>query len=190
LELCGTFSQYIAEVFAENPSAPLLFMGEDIGSSHGLICSPDFIRHKALPIWKRIARPIKEKRFKFLYHTDGRAKEILPIIVNEFGAEGFNPMEWLQRHLRDPAQLPRALAFRQRLLRDHAALRHTGAGGARNSGVDRKNRPQGGILIGSSSEVHDLVPVENALRMYETVQRYGRYPIKVSKHSSKQRATA
>jgi hypothetical protein len=27
--------------------------------------------------------------------------------------------------------------------------------------------------------VHDLVPVENALRMYQTVQRYGRYPINV-----------
>jgi hypothetical protein len=37
--------------------------------------------------------------------------------------------------------------------------------------------PQGGILIGSSSEVHDLVPVENALRMYATVRKYGRYPI-------------
>jgi hypothetical protein len=38
--------------------------------------------------------------------------------------------------------------------------------------------PQGGILIGSSSEVHDLIPAENALRMYQTVRKYGSYPIR------------
>jgi uroporphyrinogen-III decarboxylase len=48
-------------------------------------------------------------------------------------------------------------------------------------GLIEKIGPQGGILIGSSSEVHDLVPVENALRMYETVHRYGKYPIALSK---------
>jgi len=41
--------------------------------------------------------------------------------------------------------------------------------------------PSGGILIGSSSEVHDMVPVENALRMYETVRKYGSYPINVGR---------
>ena len=38
---------------------------------------------------------------------------------------------------------------------------------------------EGGILIGSLSEVHDLVPAENALRMYQTVKKYGNYPIKI-----------
>ena len=37
--------------------------------------------------------------------------------------------------------------------------------------------PSGGILIGSSSEVHDLIPAENALRMYATVHKYGAYAI-------------
>jgi hypothetical protein len=41
--------------------------------------------------------------------------------------------------------------------------------------------PQGGIFIGSSSEVHDAVPVENAARMYQTVHEYGQYPIDVDR---------
>ena len=41
--------------------------------------------------------------------------------------------------------------------------------------------PQGGIFIGSSSEVHDLVPVENALTMYRAVHEYGTYPIDVDR---------
>ena len=38
-----------------------------------------------------------------------------------------------------------------------------------------------GILMGFSSEVHDIVLVENALRMYETVRKYGSYPINVGR---------
>ena len=41
--------------------------------------------------------------------------------------------------------------------------------------------PQGGIFIGSSSEVHDAVPVENAVKMYQTVKEYGTYPIDVER---------
>ncbi len=41
--------------------------------------------------------------------------------------------------------------------------------------------PQAGILIGSSSEVHDEVPVANAAQMYRTVYEYGAYPIDVER---------
>ena len=41
--------------------------------------------------------------------------------------------------------------------------------------------PQGGIFIGSSSEVHDLVPVANMVTMYRTVHEYGQYPIDVER---------
>ena len=41
--------------------------------------------------------------------------------------------------------------------------------------------PQGGLFIGSSSEVHDLVPVANVVTMYRTVHEYGHYPIDVER---------
>ena len=47
--------------------------------------------------------------------------------------------------------------------------------------------PQGGIFIGSSSEVHDLVPPENAAKMYETVLEYGAYPIDVERIQRRRR---
>ena len=37
--------------------------------------------------------------------------------------------------------------------------------------------PQGGLFIGSSSEVHDAAPAANAAHMYWTVHDYGAYPI-------------
>jgi hypothetical protein len=179
LEVCGTFSQYIAEVFAENPSAPLMFMGEDVAGSQGPIFSPDFIRQKALPIWKRIARPIMEKGFKFLYHTDGKAEKILPIVVDELGADGFNPIE--RNGCNDIFEIRRA--YPHTLLFGNVCCETTLPYGSPEE-VEKETLelierlgPQGGILIGSSSEVHDLVPVENALRMYQTVRRQGTYPI-------------
>lgn len=41
--------------------------------------------------------------------------------------------------------------------------------------------PDGGIFIGSSSEVHDLIPIENVQVMYQTVHEYGTYPIDVER---------
>jgi len=43
LEVCGTFSQYIAEVFGENTSAPLMSMGEDIAGRFSLEFQEGFL---------------------------------------------------------------------------------------------------------------------------------------------------
>ena len=179
LEVCGTFSQYIAEIYVENATAPLLFMGEDVAGSNGPIFSPEFIRREALPIWRRIAKPVKDKGFKFLYHTDGRAEEILPIIVNELGADGFNPIE--RNGCNDIFAIRQA--YPRTLLFGNVCCEVTLPYGTPMD-VERETLelierlgPAGGLLIGSSSEVHDLVPVENALRMYETVRRFGGYPL-------------
>ena len=183
MDVCGTFSQYIIEVFVENPSAPLVFMGEDIAGTSGPIFNPNFIRKKALPIWKRIAKPAKDKGFKFLYHTDGRATEVLPIIVNELQADGFNPIE--RNGCNDIFEIRRN--YPKTLLFGNVCCEVTLPRGtpedveSETLEIIERIGPGGGILIGSSSEVHDLVPVENVLRMYETVRKHGMYPIKTGK---------
>jgi uroporphyrinogen-III decarboxylase len=181
LEVFGAFNQYIAEVYAENPSAPVLFMGDDVAAKHGLIFSPDFLRRKALPIWKRIAKPVKDKGYKFLYHTDGCAKDVLPIVVNELGADGFNPIE--RNGCNDIFEIrqlyPRTLLFGNVCCEVTLPYGTPEEVEGETLEIIEKLGPEGGILIGSSSEVHDLVPVENALRLYETVHRYGRHPIRI-----------
>lgn len=46
----------------------------------------------------------------------------------------------------------------------------------------------GGIFIGSSSEVHAHVPVENAAMMYRTVHEYGQFPIDLERVSVRRQA--
>jgi hypothetical protein len=183
MDCTAKFSAYIAQAFAKNASAPLMFMGEDIAGCTGPMFSPRFIMQEALPRWRWIMEPIKAKDFKFLFHTDGRYGELLRIIFDEFGADGLNPIE--RNGCNDIFQISKQ--YSDKLLFGNVCCALTLPQGNIYDVEDEtlelmeKIGPRGGILIGSSSEVHDLVPPENALMMYKTVHEYGTYPVDVGR---------
>ncbi|HEX9118108.1 MAG TPA: uroporphyrinogen decarboxylase family protein [Anaerolineae bacterium] len=190
MDCCGTFSAYIARTYAEVGTVPLLFMGEDIATTTGPIFKPDWVRREGLPRWRWIADPIHAAGMKFLYHTDGRYGSFLPLIFDELGADGLNPIE---RNGCNDIFAIRA-AYPHKLLFGNVCCAQTLPNGSAGDVEDEtlelieKIGPQGGIFIGSSSEVHDLVPVENAVTMYQTVQRYGHYPIDVDQIRGRRKA--
>jgi uroporphyrinogen-III decarboxylase len=183
MDCVGRFSAYIAQVFAENASAPILFMGEDIAYHTGPIFSPKFIAEQALPRWRWISKPIKEKGFKILFHTDGRCGELLPIIFGELGADGLEPIE--RNGCNDIFEIRRQ--YPDKMLFGNVCCSVTLPQGniydVEDETLELIERigPGGGILIGSSGEVGDLVPLENAVAMYKTVHEYGTYPINIEK---------
>lgn len=183
MDCTGMFSAHIARAYAEVSNAPLLFMGEDIAGSRGPIFSPDFVRREALPRWKWITEPIKARGMKFLYHTDGRYGQFLPLIFDELQADGLNPIE--RNNCNDIFEIKRE--YPHKLLFGNVCCIHTLPNGTLGDVEDEtlelieKIGPQGGIFIGSSSEVHDAVPVANAVKMYQTVHAYGEYPIDVER---------
>ena len=179
MDCTGKFSAYIAQVFAENPSAPLMFMGEDIAGSTGPIFNPDFVREHGLPRWRWITEPLRKKGIKFLFHTDGRYGPLLPVIFDELGADGLNPIE--RMGCNDIFEIREA--YPDKFLVGNVCCSSTLPFGTPEDIEDEtlelieKIGPQGGILIGSSSEVNDLVTPDNAAKLYETVLEYGSYPI-------------
>jgi hypothetical protein len=190
MDCAGKLSAYIAQVFAENASAPgashaaqMLFMGEDIACDTGPIFSPKFIVEQALPRWRRISEPIKEKGFKFLFHSDGRYGELLPIIFDEFGADGLEPIE--RNGCNDIFEIRKQ--YPDKLLFGNVCCAVTLPKGNIYDVEDEtlelieKIGPGGGIFIGSSGGVGDLVPLENTVTMYNTVREYGAYPIDVER---------
>lgn len=183
MDCTGMFSAHISRAYAEVTQAPLLFMGEDIAGSTGPIFNPKFVRKEGLPRWKWIAEPVKEKGLKFLYHTDGRYGNFLPLIFDELGADGINPIE--RNGCNDIFAIREQ--YPNKLLFGNVCCIHTLPHGSLGDVEDEtlelieKIGPQGGIFIGSSSEVHDAVPVENAAKMYATVREYGEYPIDVER---------
>ena len=158
-------------------------MGEDISGTSGPIFSPKFVREQGLPRWKWISEPIKEKGMKFLYHTDGRYGKFLPLIFDEFGADGLNPIE--RNNCNDIFEIRKE--YPDKLLFGNVCCMHTLPFGTLGDVEDEtlelieKIGPQAGIFIGSSSEIHENVPVKNAVRMYETVHEYGVYPIDIDR---------
>ena len=187
MDCTGMFSAQIARAFAEVSTVPLLFMGEDISGSRGPIFSPAFVRKEGLPRWRWITGPIKEKGFKFLYHTDGRYGEFLPLLMNELDADGLNPIE--RNNCNDIFEIRRE--YPDKLLFGNVCCMQTLPHGTLGDVEDEtlelieKIGPQRGIFIGSSSEVHDAVPVANAAQMYRTVHEYGVFPIDVERIRSR-----
>jgi hypothetical protein len=183
MDCTGQFSAHIARIYAEYASAPILFMGEDICGSHGPIFSPSFLRSEGLPRWKWIMDPVREQGLKFLFHSDGRYGAALPVILEELDADGLHPIERNGcNDLFDIRQrFPRKLLFGNVCC--EVTLPHGNVFDVEDEVLEIIERaaPGGGICIGSSSEVHDLVPVENILRMYRTVHAYGTYPIDVER---------
>jgi len=183
MDCTGAFSAHISRAFAEITDTPLLFMGEDISGTNGPLFSPRFVRKEGFPRWKWITEPVKERGMKFLFHTDGKYGSFLPMIFDELGADGLNPIE--RNGCNDIFEIREA--YPDKLLFGNVCCIHTLPHGTLGDVEDEtleiieKIGPQGGIFIGSSSEVHDLVPVENAVKMYTTVHEYGHYPIDIDR---------
>ncbi len=183
MDCCGMFSAYIARAFTASSQVPLLFMGEDIATTTGPIFSPKMVREQGLPRWRWITEPVKERGLKFLFHTDGKYGPFLPIIFDELEADGLNPVE--RNGCNDIFEIRRQ--YPDKLLFGNVCCAQTLPYGTPGDVEDEtleiieKIGPQGGIFIGSSSEVHDLVPLENTVTMYGTVHEYGHYPIDVDR---------
>ena len=127
---------------------------------------------------------------KFLFHTDGRYGKFLPLIFDELGADGLNPIE--RNNCNDIFEIREE--YPNKLLFGNVCCMHTLPHGTLGDVEDEtlelieKIGPQAGIFIGSSSEVHDSVPPENAVLMYQTVLKYGSFPIDVDKIRERRKA--
>ncbi len=183
LDCTAKFSACIAQVYAQNPASSLFFMGEDVAGGTGPFLSPNFLREQGMPRWKWISEPIQSKGIKFMYHTDGRYGNLLNLVLEEFGADGLNPIE--RNGCNDIYEIrkkfPGTLLFGNVCCA--VTLPHGNIYDVEDETLElvEKLGPQGGIFIGSSSEVHDLVPALNAQTMYQAVHEYGEYPIDVER---------
>jgi len=179
MDCCCSFSASVARVYAENPSSPILFMGEDIAGSTGPIFSPGFIRQEGLPRWRRIRDPLREKDIRFLFHTDGRYGSLLPVIFDEFDADGLNPVERMGCNdifaIRD--KYPDKLLFGNVCCASTLPFGSVDDVEYETLDLIERAGPLGRLFIGSSSEINDLVPKENAAILYKTVLDYGSWPI-------------
>ncbi|MDD4220077.1 MAG: uroporphyrinogen decarboxylase family protein [Sphaerochaetaceae bacterium] len=181
---CGIYGETLAQAYTELPGAvPVQFMGEDIAGSNGPIFNPSFIRDNLLHWWRRFAKPIRSQDGVFVFHSDGQYGQLLKLILDELEAEGINPIE--RNRCNDIftifEEYPQTSYF------GNVCCAVTLPYGNRYDVEDEtlelieKIGPKGRICIGSSSEVHEQIPLLNIETMYATVHEYGTYPIDVDR---------
>lgn len=144
------------------------FMGDDIAFKSGPLLSPAWLEEHYFPRLSRATSAFHARGIKVLFHSDGNVHPILDDLVAA-GIDGLNPLEVLAGmdvaviHRRHP-HLFMAGGI------DVSQLLPFGSPQQVRDSVHRAIDAAGGrIMIGSSTELNNNVPLENYLALREAV---------------------
>lgn len=147
------------------------FLGDDIAFKSGPLLSPIWLKEHYFPRLARVIAAWHARGIKVLFHSDGNLNPILDDLV-EAGIDGLNPIEVLAGM--DIADIHRRHShlFMAGGI-DVSQLLPFGSPRAVKDAVKRAiEAAEGRIMIGSSTELNNDVPLENFLALRETVFEY------------------
>ena len=159
--------------------ADALILADDFGYAGGLFVSPEMMRSIVLPIVKRMVDEFKKAGARVLLHCDGNINQIMPDIV-ALGIDALHPIE-RKAHM-DLAQVKKDFGKDVCLVGNVNASTTLPYGSFEDIENEVKEclrvaAPGGGYVIGSDHSISQGIPVKNALRFFETIQKYRDYPI-------------
>jgi len=144
------------------------FLPDDIAFNSGPLLSPAWMREHYFPLLAQTIDAWHRKGIKVLFHSDGNLNSILDDLV-EAGIDGLNPIEVLAGV--DVAEIHRRYPhlFMAGGI-DVSQLLPFGSPAEVKDAVRRAlDAAEGRIMIGSSTELNNDVPLENFLAMREAV---------------------
>lgn len=148
-----------------------VFLGEDIAFKESTMFSPEYLRKEFFPRLKRIIDVCHEADWKVMFHSDGYLMNILDELV-EAGIDLINPVEVAagmdikEIHQRYP-DLIMAGGIDVSTLLPYGSI-HDVKDAVKKAIEDS----EGQIMVGSSTEMNNNVPLENVITMYDTVKNY------------------
>jgi len=148
-----------------------VFIGEDIAFKTGPMIQVKWLEKHYFHRLARVIAALHARGKKVMFHSDGNLNAIMDGLV-EAGADILNPIERMAGM--DLADLHRRypkLVFAGGIDVSHL-LPFGKPQEIREAVVQAIEETEGQILVGSSTEVHNLVPLENFLGMREAALRY------------------
>ncbi len=148
-----------------------LFMAEDIAFKGTTMFSPDYLRKEFFPRLKRIVDACHQAGWKLMFHSDGNLMNILDDFA-EAGVDAINPIETeagmdiKEVHRRYPDMIMAGGIDVSNLLPFGKPSE------IKDAVVKAIEDSEGRILLGSSTEMHAGVPLENVIALYDTVLNY------------------
>ncbi|MCC7407075.1 MAG: hypothetical protein IT442_03330 [Phycisphaeraceae bacterium] len=144
------------------------FLGDDIAFNAGTLLRPDWMREHFFPRLARVIAAMHRRGIRILYHSDGNLNAVLNDLVAA-GIDGLNPIEVLAGmdvgdiHRRHP-KLWMAGGI------DVSQLLPFGTPAQVKDAVRRAiDAAEGRLMVGSSTELNDEVPLANYLALREAV---------------------
>ena len=164
---------YIDTIVINNLSAVIVYC-DDIAFKSSLLFSPKWLETHYFPRLKKLFEPAKAAGVKIIFHSDGHLHEIMDNLV-ACNIDGLNPLEKLAGMdiVEVRKKYPR-LALVGGI--DCSELLSYGSKEQIYKEIERIINSignQGGLMLGSSSEVHNGIPAKNAKFMYDTIRELG-----------------
>jgi hypothetical protein len=158
--------------FAPTGLSKVALISESLAFNTGLMWSPEFIRTVIYPRVKKCIDRWKGYGYFVIFHSDGKKWQVIQDLI-DMGADSINPCEPLSgmevKRFREeyPDTVIGSMVDCQNLLafgtpdevREATLKAIEDSDGAKT-------------LIGSTSEIHPAIPVENALALYETARNH------------------
>jgi len=149
----------------------MAFIGDDIAFKNGPMIRVSWLEEHYFPRLARMIGALHRRGLKAMFHSDGNLNLIMAGLVGA-GMDVVNPVERMAGM--DLADLHRRypkLVFAGGIDVSHL-LPFGKPQEIRDAVVKAIEDTEGQILVGSSTEVHDLVPLENFLAMREAAMGY------------------
>ncbi len=148
-----------------------VFMGDDIAYNRGTLLRPDWFAAHYVPRLRRTIAACHRKDIAVLFHSDGNLNPIMDGLVDA-GIDGLNPLEVLADM--DAGDLHRRyphLFFAGGI--DVSQLLPLGSPEqVRDAVVQALDATEGRLMVGSSTELNNEVPLANYLALREAVLNY------------------
>ena len=162
----------------------VIIVMDDLGGMQGPLISPDLYREMVKPIEKRLWQFIKSKTKAALFlHCCGGIYPIIPDLI-EMGVDILNPIQVSAKDM-DTGRLKRDFGNKLTFWGAIDTQQVLPFGSPEDVEREVKRRildlaPGGGYVLTAVHNIQAGVPAENICRMYESAQKFGSYPIKVS----------
>jgi uroporphyrinogen decarboxylase len=152
---------------------------DDYGTNLAPFISVEHFDRFVVPHIHRLTNAVHKAGGKIYMHSDGH---IMPVLASCVAADidGYNP---IQRGAgMDLATVKRLYGDKLCLL-GNVDQRHLMVHGTKEEVMEQAKEciriaaPGGGFCLGSDHSIHDDIPVENVLAIYEAGRKYGKYPI-------------
>ena len=157
--------------------------GDDYAGNTSTLISPVMFRKFIKPCIERLVKTVKEHNpdMKVMLHSDGAITSFLPDII-ELGIDVIHPLEPLPAT--DLVAVKDAFG-RQLAFFGGIDISHAMPGSREDVIAEAKRRisqlaPGGGYILAPSNHLQADVPPENVVTLFETSNRFGKYPIQVT----------